>query len=85
MLSYYSGTLSKLYCRACQKEHSDYFFSIDDSLANYENNFIGEEKKIVPLATGLSSCKFQRPAVKNTVRTSRLQGYFIVESVRQLK
>lgn len=46
MLSYYSGMLSKPYCGACQKEHSDFFFfSIDDFLANYENNFIGEGKK----------------------------------------
>lgn len=43
------------------------------------------KKKVVPLATGLSSCKFQRPAVNNSVRASKLQGYFIVESVRQPK
>lgn len=39
----------------------------------------------VPLATGLSSCTFQRPAVNNSVRASKLQGCFIVESVRQPK
>lgn len=84
VLSSHSGIMSKPYCRACQKEHSD--FSSNESLANYENNFIGEEeKKVVPLATGLSSCKFQRPAVNNSVRASKLQGYFIVESVRQPK
>lgn len=44
-----------------------------------------KKKKIVPLATGLSSCKFQRPAVNNSVRASKLQGYFMVESVRQPK
>lgn len=43
-----------------------------------------KKKKIIPLATGLSSCKFQRPAVNNSFRTSKLPGYFIVESVRQI-
>lgn len=61
------------------------FFLIDDSLENYENKFIGEEKKKVSLAKGLSSYKFQRPTVNNSVRASKLQGYFIVESVRQPK
>lgn len=44
-----------------------------------------EKGKKKSLATGLSSCKFQRSAVNNSVRASKLQEYFIVESVRQPK